>query len=189
MRKARDHTVNDKQLARAGGCVNMDNRFPELHLEEPELRSFFLSHLNRIYCAKSQLVDKLPQLSRQAHYLDLKQAIDETVEAVELQVQRMRQIFILMDAIYQYENCTGLVGLLDEAFQSISPISGRPALRDLSILFYMQNIESIEMASFKMMLMVADSLHNPEIYQLLLECFDEAKEDRVLFKQLTEMYI
>lgn len=167
----------------------MTNRLPDLHLDQDELRSFFLSHLNRIYCAKSQLVEKLPELSREAYYLDLKQAIDETVEAVQFQIIRMRGIFIMMDATYQFENCTGLIGLLDEAFQSISPLSGRPALRDLSILFYMQNIESIEMASFKVMMMIADSLQNPQISQLLLESYDEAKEDRILFKQLTEMYI
>jgi ferritin-like metal-binding protein YciE len=167
----------------------MNNRLPDLHLDKDELRSFFLSHLNRIYCAKSQLVEKLPELSREAYYLDLKQAIDETVEAVQFQIIRMRGIFIMMDATYQFENCTGLIGLLDEAFQSISPLSGRPALRDLSILFYMQNIESIEMASFKVMMMIADSLQNPQISQLLLESYDEAKEERILFKQLTEMYI
>jgi len=167
----------------------MYHRLPELQLGQLELRSFFLSHLNRIYCAKSQLVDKLPELSRQAHYLDLKQAIDETVEIVELQIVRMRRIFILLDATYQHEHCSGLIGLLDEVFQSISPLSGRSALRDLSILFYMQNIESIEMASFKVMILIADNFDSPEVSQLLLECYDEAKEDRVLFKQLTEMYV
>jgi ferritin-like metal-binding protein YciE len=79
--------------------------------------------------------------------------------------------------------------LLDEAFQSISPLSGRPALRDLSILFYMQHIESIEMASFKIMLLIAGRLEHQEVSQLLLECYDESKEDRVLFKQLTAMYV
>lgn len=167
----------------------MEKRIPEIELGKAELQSFFLSHLNRIYCAKNQLLEKLPELNKQACFLDLKQAMDETREIVQSQLDRIRQIFIKLDATIHYEPCTGLVGLLDEAFQSISPESGRPVLRDLSILFYMQNIESIEMASFKVMLAVADKLGDPEVSQLLLESFDEAKEDRELFKQITEKYM
>jgi len=166
----------------------MNEQTPELQLNAEELRSFFLSHLNRIYCAKNQLVEKLPELSRRADFTDLKHAIAETIELVELQIIRMRQIFILLDAAYQHENCTGLIGLMDEAFQSISPLSGRPALRDLSILFYMQNIESIEVTSFRLLMMVADNFGDPEVSQLLLECYDDAKEDRVLLTQISQRY-
>jgi ferritin-like metal-binding protein YciE len=169
--------------------TEMEKRVPEIELGQAELQSFFLSHLNRIYCAKSQLLEKLPELSRQAFFLDLRQAIDETIEVVQLQVSRIRQIFIAMDATYHHEHCTGLIGLLDEAFQSISPLSGRPALRDLSILFYMQNIESIEIASFKVMLAVSEKIGHPEVSQLLLESYDEAKEDKELFKQITAKYV
>ncbi len=69
----------------------MNNRLPDLHLDQDELRSFFLSHLNRIYCAKSELVEKLPELGKRIYFLDLKQAIDATVDVVRLQIQKMRQ--------------------------------------------------------------------------------------------------
>jgi len=167
----------------------MIDRIPQQEIGPDELNGYFLSHLNRIYCAKNQLVDKLPELTRQSHFLDLKQAIDETIDMVQNQISRMKAIFILMDAWYSYEACTGLIGLLDEAFQSIGPQAGKPALRDLSILFYMHNIESIEMASFKILMLVADKIGNAEVVQLLRECYDEAKEDRVLFKEITQRYL
>ncbi len=172
----------------------MDNvpnnpRLPIEDIKTEDLADFFISHLNRIYCAKNQLVDQLPRLAGQAHFLDLKQAIEETVEIVENQLKRMREIFILLDTFYTYESCTGLIGLLDEAFQSIGPQGGKPAIRDFSILFYMQNIESIETASFKMLLLTADKMNNPQVAQLVRECYDEANEDRVLFKEITANYI
>jgi len=166
-----------------------NNRLPQEDITPEELTPFFITHLNRIYCAKSELIDKLPQLARQAHFLDLKQAIDETVEVVENQVKRMREIFILLDAFYTYEACTGLIGLLDEAFQSIGPQAGKPVMRDFSILFYMQNIESIEAVSFKIMLLTAERMNNPQVAQLVRECYDEANEDRMLFKEITAKYI
>ena len=50
---------------------------------------------------------------------------------------------IRLDAFYTPESCIGLLGFLDEAFQSIGPPLDSPPLRDLSILFYRHNIESI----------------------------------------------
>lgn len=167
----------------------MESRIPTKELTPKELRHFFISHLNRIYCAKSQLVEKLPELGKRSHFTDLRQAIDETVKIVRNQILRMKQVYIMLDSWYQPESCIGLVGILDEAFQSIGIPDESGAIRDLSILFYMHNIESIETASFKVMMLVADKMGEPNIAQLLLECYDEAKEDKVLFKEITQNYL
>lgn len=164
-------------------------RNPSKELSRAELETFFISHLNRIYCAKSQLVDKLPLLNSRANFLDLRQAIEETIEDVRQQIGRMKEIYIMLDSFYQPESCVGLTGILDEAFQSIGIPGESAALRDLSILFYMLNIESIETASFKTLLQVADRLEQPGIAQLLAECYDESQEDKKLFRQITENYL
>ena len=169
--------------------METSQRSPGQELSQAELRHFFLNHLNRIFCAKSQLLAKLPLLARRAQFLDLQQAIAETIEVVALQISRMRQVYILMDDFYKPESCVGLVGILDEAFQSVGAPGGSPALSDLSLLFYMQNIESIELASFNMMMFVAEKMHQPEVVQLLRECFDEAKEDKALLKAITAKYL
>lgn len=135
------------------------------------------------------MVEKLPELGKRSHFTDLQQAIEETVEIVRNQILRMKQIYIMLDSWYQPESCIGLVGILDEAFQSIGIPDESGAVRDLSILFYMDNIESIETASFKVMMLVADKMAEPNIAQLLLECYDEAKEDKVLFKEITQNYL
>jgi ferritin-like metal-binding protein YciE len=169
--------------------MNSQPRNPSHELSEAELKVFFISHLNRIDCAKNQLVDKLPLLIKRAHFLDLRQGIEETIEAVQLQIGRMKQMYILLNAFYQPESCVGLIGILDEAFQSIGKPGDNPALRDLSVLFYMQNIENIETASFKSLLRVSERLRQPDIVQLLRECYDEAQEDKILFGQITENYL
>jgi len=163
-------------------------RIPIKSLNTDEFRTFFLSHLNRIYCAKSELVDKLPLLGKNSYFLDLKQAIDETIETVNLQIARMREIYRALDATYHPESCVGVIGILDEAFQSIGSPKDSPALRDLSILFYMQNIESIETASFDMLTRVAGRFEQDGIAQLLLECYDDAREEKVLFRQISNNY-
>lgn len=169
--------------------METEQRNPVDKPEQQELRRFFLSHLNRIYCAKLQLLERLPELGRRSHFLDLRQAIDESIEIVGNQLGRMREIYILLDAFYQPESCVGLIGILDEAFQSIGTAADSPSMGDLSLLFYMQNIESIEMSAFKMMILVASKIGVTDIEQLLTECFDEAKDDKLLLKQITANYL
>ena len=164
-------------------------RNPQFALEPAELLHFFLSHLNRIYCAKSELIEKLPLLEERAFFLDLRHAVRETIDAVCMQIIRMKEIYIKLDAVYQSESCIGLTGILDEAFQSVGGPNDSAALGDLSILFYMQNIESIEMSSFKVLMRVADGLQQPAVAQLLAECFDEAQEDKALFRAITDNYL
>ncbi|HEY4197809.1 MAG TPA: DUF892 family protein [Mucilaginibacter sp.] len=171
------------------GCICMEGRLPEPGFDQDAMRDFLIEHLNRIYCAKDKLADKLPLLAGQAGFLDLQQAIGETVEEVREQLKRLRRIFILMDTFYQPTSCLGLSGLLDEAFQAIGPRAGNRKLRDLSILFYMENIESLETASFKILGLAAKNIKNKEIGQLLKECYDEAREDTVLYRQIMSYYV
>lgn len=162
---------------------------PVIEPGKEELKQFFLKHLSRIYCAKNQLADKLPLLAEDTTFRDIRFAIEETIEAVRAQIRRMEEIFRVLGGGYQHESCVGLTGILDEAFQSVGNTGANHALRDLSVLFYMQNIESIEISSFKTMLRISENLEEFTISQLLRECYDEAKEDKTLFIAITERYL
>jgi ferritin-like metal-binding protein YciE len=59
---------------------------------------------------------------------------------------------------------------------------------DLSILFYLQHIESIEMASFKMLNLAAPVIDKKETRYLLQENYDEASEDLALLRLITTKY-
>jgi ferritin-like metal-binding protein YciE len=161
----------------------------ETNLDPTELRQFFINHLNRIYCAKSQLADKLPMIGQNSNSPDVRQAISQTTEAIKAQLKLLKDIYIRLDAFYKPESCVGLLGFLDEAFQSIGPPLDSPPLRDLSISFYMQNIESIEMTSFQVMMRVADKLNEWDVTELLKECYEEARQNKALFNAICGHYL
>lgn len=101
-----------------------------------------------------------------------------------------------MDKIYRrlgVENtatgCTGLAGMIEEAFMAIHEQKGDTALRNMAILFYLQNMESIEVASFQVIQMMAVKMKNPEILQLLKENLDEVKDDWMLLLLITAKYV
>jgi ferritin-like metal-binding protein YciE len=161
----------------------------KINLGSKKLKLFFLKHLDRIYAAKLHLVSGLPKLAAEAQFADLKNAICETVEDVEKQLARMEVIYTLLDADVSHGSIHGLTGLIDDAFEAINEQTGEPELRDLSIIFYLQNIESVEMASFQILQMAAVKLKNKHINQLLKENYDEAKADRTLLLLISSKYI
>jgi ferritin-like metal-binding protein YciE len=158
-------------------------------LHSKKLIAFFINHLNRIYCAKSHLQKNLPEMREHAHFSDLINAITETLIDVEKQISRMDEIYAILDVRPGFEDCLGVIGLIDDTFSVISQEIDDPEMSDLSILFYLQNIEAIEMASFKMLNLAAPKLGHKDIKQLLKENFDEAQEDLVLLQEITSKYL
>lgn len=161
----------------------------KINLGSEKLKIFFVYHLNRIYYAKAHLVDRLPLLKDEVYFNDLQMAIGETVDDVEKQMVRMELIYELLDAQISKGRINGLTGLVDDAFDAIKEQTGESELRDMSIIFYLQNIESVEMASFQVLQMAAVKLKNKQIKQLLKENYDEAKADRTLLLLIAAKYI
>lgn len=169
---------------------NKDRSVPgKITLGNKKLRTYFINHLDKIYQAKLHLVKHLPEIAEEAHFSDLRLAILETLEDVEKQIARMDIIYAMVDAENGQGNYNGLIGLVDDAFEDIKLHSKEHALRDMSIAFYMQNIESMEMASFQVLEMAAVKLKSKQIKQLIKENYDEAKSDRTLLLLITAKYI
>lgn len=161
----------------------------KINLGSEKLKLFFIRHLDHIYSAKSHLVTKLPLLVNEAEFADLKDAICQTVSDVEKQLARMEVIYTLLDEEVSTGSIQGLTGLVEDAFVAINKQHGEPELRDLSIIYYLQNIESVEMASFQILQMAAVKLKNKQIDQLLKDNYDEAKADRTLLLLISSKYI
>lgn len=153
------------------------------------LLKFFSGHLDRIYCGKQHLINSLPTLAEQAHFGDLKLAILELRDDVRKQIDRMTEIYELLHLKRNETGCAGMTTLLQEMFEGIDSHKGEKPLCDLSLMFYLQNIESIETTSFEMLRLTASKLQNKGVSQLLRESFDEAKEDRGLLLQISEKFL
>jgi len=161
----------------------------KINLGSEKLKLFFIKHMDRIYGAKLHLVSRLPGIAQEVEFADLRNAILETVEDVERQIARMEVIYSLLDAEVSKGSIHGLTGMIQDAFEAINEQRGEAELRDLSIIFYLQNIESVEMASFQILQMAAVRLKNKHISQLLKENYEEAKADRTLLLLISSKYI
>jgi ferritin-like metal-binding protein YciE len=168
---------------------NKPEKSVKIKVSTEQIETFFVNHLNKIYAAKTHLVTSLPKLLNEVEYRDLHDAIQDTVNDVEKQIARMEMIFALIDAGGSADGCLGITGLVNEAFEAIKLHNSDAELRDLSIIFYMQSIESLEMASFQILQMAAVKLKGNQIKQLLLENYLEAKADRTLMLLIAAKYV
>jgi ferritin-like metal-binding protein YciE len=153
------------------------------------LLKFFSGHLDRIYCGKEHLINSLPALAEQAHFGDLKLAILELRDDVRKQMDRMNEIYGVLQLERNEAGCVGMISLLQEMFDGIDTHKGEKPYCDLSLIFYLQNIESIETTSFQMLRLTGSKLGNEGVNQLLRESLDEAKEDRGLLLQIGEKFM
>ena len=161
----------------------------DIELHPDSLRDFFVVHLNKIYTAKSHLIRHLVVLEEEAHFSDLKKGIRETINDVRKQQKRMEQIYQRLGAKFSEKNSSGMLGLIKGSFDDVKQRSAQPILRDLSMLFYLHHIESMEMASFQLLQMVAVKMKDDEIKRLVRENYEDAKTDRTLLLLITTKYL
>lgn len=168
---------------------HIPNSWERINLGSDKLKHFFVRHLDRIYMAKLHLVSKLSLLLEEVQFAALGKAMEETVSNVGEQIVRMQLIYTMLDAEYSEGSIKGLSGLVEDAFESIAEHEGEPALQDLSIIFYLQNIESVEMASFQILQMAAAQLEQQQVAKLLKENYEQAKADRNLLLLISSKYM
>lgn len=161
----------------------------KIDLNKNDLLEFFVHHLNRIYSAKTHLLKKLPEILFEVQFADLEGAIHETIEIVQKQRKRMEQIYAMLDADISEGSVGGLTGLISDSFDDIKKHQGNPELRDMSIMFYMTNIEAMEMASFQILQLLSVKIGNDKIKALIKENFDEAQADKALLLLITTKYL
>ncbi|MGF7039444.1 DUF892 family protein [Mucilaginibacter lappiensis] len=153
------------------------------------LQPLFFENLNRIYCGKSHLIERLSEVVEYVCLSDLKFAIMGTLDELENQLTRMDEIYKLLGLTYSFENCKGMISTLENAFSSIVLHGEEIAVRDLSILFYLLNVESMEMASFQTLEILSIQLKNSQIIQILKDNFEEARTDRALMLMIATKYV
>jgi len=155
-------------------------------LPSEKIKSFFIDHLNRLYCAKSHLAERLPEIFEGSAFVDLKHAVKETILNTETQLARIDQIFALMKIQYSFDKCETLIGFLENLFGSLQLHATQTEFRDLSIVTYLYQLDSVQLASSNILQIAVNSLHNQEIKSLINDTHSETKAENALLLLLLE---
>ncbi len=157
-------------------------------LNADQLRETFVHNLNRMYFGKLLLSQKMDELIKTASSKALKLALTEMYQDVINQINRMSDMYGLINERPTNENNNPLKAIIKDEF--CLGTSGESAIiNDMDIILYVQILEHINITAYRLMKLTASALNNKKVEELLMECFDESVEDDQLFVLISKEYI
>jgi ferritin-like metal-binding protein YciE len=161
-----------------------------MNITSPEiLKEHFVHHLNRVYYGKTYLKDHLPNLNEISSFNKLKQGLKEVQGDIVKQVERIQEIYTLLNTSPAQENSVPIIAIFKDAFEPQDYSIETQLLNDIDIILYLQLLEHINITSYRMLKILAASIGNAEIEQLLQECFDESTDNDKLFVMIADEYV
>ena len=117
----------------------------------------------------------------------LKTAIQEGIDDTESQIAQLDVIYATIDEVPSKIKTLGIKAMTLEAYLAAIKAGKTPLEKDVFILFYLQQIEGIEITYFRVLRNLAKSIGYDSNF--LDQPFDTAVENRVLFEAIYNEYI
>src|SRR5258707_4699074 len=108
--------------------------------KDKNLNDLFLDTLKDIYYAEKQILKALPKMAKAATSDKLRAAFEKHHGETEGQVERLEQIFELIDKPARGKTCDAIQGILDEGKEIMEEYKGCEAL-DAGLLGAAQAVE------------------------------------------------
>lgn len=138
------------------------------------LNDLFVETLKDLYYVEKKLVKTLPKMAQKASSQDLKEAIQTHLSETETHVQRLEQVFELLDQKASAKTCEALEGLIREAEETMGEIADEQTL-DAAIISSAQTVEHYEIARYGTLACWAAEIGNTEVAELLEQTLEEEK--------------
>ncbi len=147
---------------------------------DKDLNDLFHDTLKDIYFAEKQILKALPKMAKAAQSADLSAAFKKHHGETEGQVDRLEQVFKLIDKPVKAKTCDAIMGILDEGKEIMDEYKGTEAL-DAGLLAAAQAVEHYEISRYGTLKAWASKLGMTEAVRLLDETLQqEHKTDEAL---------
>lgn len=153
--------------------------------KEKDLNDLFLDTLKDIYYAEKQIYKALPKMAKAASSPQLKAAFEKHYDETEGQIERLEQVFELLDKAARGKKCDAIEGILDEGKEIMEEYDGMPAL-DAGLLAAAQAVEHYEISRYGTLKTWAMQLGMKDAVKLLDETLKEEKKTDVTLTTLAE---
>ena len=153
--------------------------------KDKNLNDLFLDTLKDIYYAEKQILKALPKMAKAAHSDQLRAAFEKHHDETEGQVERLEQIFELIDKPARGKTCDAIQGILDEGKEIMEEYKGTEAL-DAGLVAAAQAVEHYEIARYGTLKQWAQQLGMKQAVPLLDATLREEKKTDESLTQLAE---
>ena len=152
---------------------------------EKTLDDLFLDTLKDIYFAEKQLLKALPKMAKAAQDQTLADGFLTHTEETQGHVERLEQIFELLDKPARGKTCDAILGILEEGKSIMDEFKGTIAI-DAGLISAGQAAEHYEIARYGTLRTWAEQLGHTEAVKLLDQTLNEEKATD---KKLSELAI
>lgn len=154
------------------------------------LQDLLVQELKDLYSAENQLLKALPRMAKTASSEALKAAFQEHLEVTQAQVERLDEVFEILEKSPKGKKCAAMEGLIEEASELIKEKKEfDPQVLDAALIGAAQKVEHYEIAGYGTTRTFAKLLGLDEVAELLQATLDEESETDEKLTALAESEI
>ena len=147
-----------------------------------------MAHLKDIYYAEKKIYRTLPKMVKAAKDAELKKAFTTHREETQGQIERLEQVFELIEEKPQGKKCAAIEGILEEGQEIMKEYKGSPAL-DAGLLAAAQAVEHYEISRYGTLRTWAQELGLDDAAKLLQETLDEEEATDQALTEIAETVV
>ena len=152
--------------------------------DETMLKELFVDELKDIYWAEKHLTKALPKMRKAATSEELANAFEQHLTVTEGQIERIEQVFELLEMTARAKKCEAMEGLVIEAQNLMDELPKGTMVRDAGLIIAAQKVEHYEIAAYGSLVQLAKTMGQNEIADILQETLNEEKEADQLLTEL-----
>lgn len=149
------------------------------------LQDLYIEALRDLYNAEGQLVKALPRLAKAASHPELQQAFHNHLAETETQMERLEQVFEMLDMKPRGKKCVAMEGLIAEG-KEIMAEDAEDHVRDAALIAAAQKMEHYEIGAYGTCATWAKLLGFTDQSELLVQTLNEEKRTDELLTQIAE---
>ncbi len=153
---------------------------------EKTLEDLFHETLKDIYFAEKKILTALPKMAKAARSEELQAAFEKHQRETEGQVERLEQVFELIEQPAKGKTCEAINGLIEEGKELIEDFGDSPAL-DAALIASAQSVEHYEISRYGTLKTWAQELGLTEAVELLEQTLEEEKSTDEHLTELAEI--
>jgi ferritin-like metal-binding protein YciE len=147
------------------------------------LDKLFHDTLKDIYFAEKKILTALPKMAKAAQSDELRAAFEKHRAETERQLERLKQVFAIIEAKPQGKTCAAIIGIVEEGQEVMEEYEGSPAL-DAGMLAAAQAVEHYEISRYGTLRTWAQQMGLPKAVTLLEATLEEEKATDIALTKL-----
>ena len=150
------------------------------------LEEFFKDEIKDIYWAEKHLVKTLPKMAKAATSPELRDAFINHLEETKVHVERLDQVFELLEEKAQAKKCEAMEGITKEGDGIIEETEDGTSTRDVGLILAGQKVEHYEISTYGGLAQLARNLGRDDVAELLEQTLEEEKTADQLLTTVAE---